>query len=111
VRRPELSAGSGGASRSLQQRRPNQGARGRRGQTNPETPRARNLEPTEPRAGRCGVLRVLTPKTTVANARAPPGVAVQKGIVTTRRMRSMGGTLGSIQSAFYCALKRRRHGF
>lgn len=40
VRRPEPSARSAGASRSLQQRRPNQSPRSRRGQTSPETPPA-----------------------------------------------------------------------
>lgn len=40
VRRPEPSARSAGASRSLQQRRPNQSPRSRRGQTSPETPLA-----------------------------------------------------------------------
>lgn len=40
VRRPEPSAQSGGASRSLQQRRPSQTPRSRRGQPSPEAPRA-----------------------------------------------------------------------
>lgn len=40
VRRPEPSALSGGASRSLQQRRPSQTPRSRRGQPSPEAPRA-----------------------------------------------------------------------
>lgn len=41
VRRPEPSVQSGGASRSLQQRRPSQTPRSRRGQPSPEAPRAR----------------------------------------------------------------------
>lgn len=40
MRDPEPSARSAGASRSLQQRRPNQSPRSRRGQTSPETPPA-----------------------------------------------------------------------
>lgn len=43
VRCPEPSAQSGGASRSLQQRRPSQTPRSRRGQPSPEAPPAPRL--------------------------------------------------------------------
>lgn len=53
VRRPEPSARSGGASRSLQQRRPSQTPRSRRGQSSPEaSPAPERAGPQ--RAGRWG---------------------------------------------------------
>lgn len=57
VRRPEPSAPSAGASRSLQQRRPNQSPRSRRGQTSPETPAARRTADGPAGARPCGLQR------------------------------------------------------
>lgn len=52
VRRPEPSAQSGGASRSLQQRRPSQTPRSRRGQPSPETPPPQETARPPPAGGR-----------------------------------------------------------
>lgn len=57
VRRPEPSAPSAGASRSLQQRRPNQSPRSRRGQTSPETPAARRTADGPAGTRPCGFQR------------------------------------------------------
>lgn len=57
VRRPEPSAPSAGASRSLQQRRPNQSPRSRRGQTSPEMLATRETADGSAGARRCGVQR------------------------------------------------------
>lgn len=90
VRRPEPSAPSVGASRSLQQRRPNQSPRSRRGQTSPETPAARRTADSPAGARPCGVQRSYIAEPACIRGGGPRVGAREKRGVAWGEMGSVG---------------------